>query len=271
MSDFTRLQQTLAKLRRRERSPGEGRFLRGDGEEELLASLLKEIDETILPRRLIFSSESGLSFQLAVANRRLQALLSPAPEIADMPLIDIVDQPLGEADDAPVNSLKEAFLKGLQSAGAVTIQSRRQGVASFGSDVGVPATILMRNWELSEPESEQLNPKELLEKYLLWLGDRAISWLRIEGEEVTDQAGPAERLEALGEQAALFLDSYFSKFDELYPGDVVGPFVTALASGSADDGEGILFVEIAELSAFVVVKQSALAEAVAHWQLGIVD
>lgn len=271
MSDFARLQQTLAKLRQRERSPGEGRFLRGEDAEGLLASFVREIDETILPRRLIFTADNGPVFQLAVANRRLQALLSPAPEVADAALADIADQPLAEAEDAPVTTLKDALIAGFRESKAVSIQSRRLGVAAFGSDVGVPAVSLMRAWDIAEPVIEELNPAELLEKFLKWLGDRSNAWLRIEGEEVTDQAGDPARLEALGEQAALFLDSYFSKFDDLYPGNAVGPFVTALASGDAKGAEAVLFIEIAELSAFVVVKQTALAEAVAQWQSSIVD
>ena len=81
MSDFARLQDKLAKLRQRERVAGEGRRLRGATPEALVAAVVAEIDETILPRRLTFQVEGGVDVHLAVANRRLQALMSPVPEL----------------------------------------------------------------------------------------------------------------------------------------------------------------------------------------------
>ncbi|MCB1395653.1 MAG: hypothetical protein KDJ98_06675 [Rhodobacteraceae bacterium] len=45
----------------------------GDGE-SLLVMLLREIDETVLPRRIVLLSQAGEVAQLAAANRRLTAL-----------------------------------------------------------------------------------------------------------------------------------------------------------------------------------------------------
>jgi hypothetical protein len=77
MSDFARLEEKLAKLRQRERTVGEGRKLRGVGPDALLAAIVTEIDETILPRRLSFETPAGSSiwpWRTGV----LQALLDPA-------------------------------------------------------------------------------------------------------------------------------------------------------------------------------------------------
>ena len=49
--EFSRLEAKLAKLRQRERGPGEARFVRGQ-KERLLAAVVSEVDETILPREI---------------------------------------------------------------------------------------------------------------------------------------------------------------------------------------------------------------------------
>ena len=270
MSDFARLQEALAKLGTRVRGPGEGRHLKGEDANVLLAAFVEEIDETILPRRLIFSTKGGTEFQIAVANRRVQALLSPAPKVKGTNLSQFADQPLSDVEEPVVAALRGALLVEFEKAGTVSVRSQRLTGVNFGSDVGVPAGVLAKAWEIVEREVVNLDPPELLGSYLEWLGNRAIAWLRIEGEEVTDQKGKVARVEALSEQAALFLDSYFSKFDDLFS-NAAGPFVTVLASEAEDSKEAILFIEIAELSAFVVVKDTAIAEAVTHWQSLIVD
>ena len=88
-SDFARLKAKLAKLAQRERTAGEARRLKGGNAGELIAALVTEIDETILPRRLTLTSE-GRALHLAVANRRLQAMLSPAPDVEGA--LDLADK-----------------------------------------------------------------------------------------------------------------------------------------------------------------------------------
>ena len=61
MSDFARLEDKLTKLRSRERVPGETRKLRGQGSDALLAALVTEIDETILPRQLTLTIAGALN------------------------------------------------------------------------------------------------------------------------------------------------------------------------------------------------------------------
>ena len=94
-----------------------------------------------------------------------------------------------------------------------------------------------------------------------------LTLLRIEGEEVADQRGDPERIASLGEQAAIFLDGYFSKFEALFPAE-------AKACGtlvSAGAGEAMLFVEIGEISAFVVAEPSRIVSIAQGWQALVVD
>ena len=264
MSDFDRLKETLAKLSERERIAGERRRLAGNSPEALLASLVIEIDETILPRRLSFAVEGGATLHLAVANRRLQAMVPPAPDIAGQDTGELVDRPIPDAEDDAISALKDVVLSIFAEAKPVTIQSARMPGAGYASDVGVPANILARTWGIGDVPTEEMSPDDVMSRFLSDLGDDAVAWLRIEGEDITDQGGEAADIEALGEQAAVFLDGYFSKFETLYP-DVGGAFGT-LIGPVGETGNAAFFAEIGELSAFVATKSDRAVAVAGKWQ-----
>ena len=259
MSDFARLESILAKLGGRERAPGEGRRLDGGDAAARLAALVAEIDETILPRRLTLSLD-GQAVHLAVANRRLQAMLAPAPALDGAG--DLAGQALPDADDPGVAALRGLLDTFLAGAGPVAVSARRLDT-SFGSDIGVPANLLGRAWGVEDqPQRTPMEPIEILSEFLGGLGDEAIAWLRIEGEEVSDESGDADRTAKLGEQAAVFLDSYFGKFEALFPAEAraCGTIVAPVA------GEAMFFVEIGDVSAFVAAEPDRIARVAQRWQ-----
>ena len=260
MSDFARLKTVLAKLGGRERAPGEGRKLKGGDAEALLAALVTEIDETILPRRLTLGAGSS-GIHIAVANRRLQALLAPAPEVDGAEAL--AGQPLPDAEDPGVPALKEVLLRAFDGAGPVGIQSRRLDVP-FASDIGVPANLLARAWGVSEvAPPKAMSPTEAMTAFLGGLGPD-VSWLRINGEEVADQGGAEDRLVTLGEQAAIFLDGYFAKFEALF--DASAPACGTVIAPADAAGEAMFFVEYAEESAFLAAPPGEIAGIARAWQ-----
>ena len=130
MSDFARLENVLSKLRQREKTGGEPRKLRGTGSEALLASLVAEIDETILPRRLIFSTSDGIALHVAVANRRLQSLLSPAPDLAGAN--DLADVTFIDGQDPNLVLLGDLLRSIFKQAESVRIDARRMQAGEIG-------------------------------------------------------------------------------------------------------------------------------------------
>ncbi len=258
MNDFSRLEQKLAKLRQRERAAGEKRVMRGD-HDRLLAAVVTEIDETILPRRVSFQAEDGPAFHLAVANRRLQALLAPAP--AAEGAAQLADTALNNAEDPNVAALKAVLEKVFGKADAFSITTHKQSGDGFPSDIGVPAAQLSRAWGIATTEGT--TPKELLASFVSGLGDRSIAWLRIEGEDVADQYGDADTLGMLGEHAAIFLDGYLSKREQIYQGEQ-GPACLVLAAGDATPG--IIFLDCGEAMAFVAVRAAAIGAIARDWQ-----
>ncbi|MEO9823209.1 MAG: hypothetical protein ABJF50_02195 [Paracoccaceae bacterium] len=263
MSDFTRLENVLAKLRQREKAGGEVRTLRGVGSDALLASLVAEIDETILPRRLIFTTKNGTELHMAVANRRLQSLLSPVPDLPGAK--DLADVAFADGQD-PNLALLGGMLRGIfEQAETVRIDARRLPAGAYDPDVGAPSGGLSKAWGVQVVEVRVKEPSEIIDFFLNQISDDdAEAWLRIEGENVTDQAGSAERLTELGEQAAVFLDGYFSKFDALFSADEAAT-ATVVAPEAAGQ-TAVLFVEIGGLSAFVAAKTARVAALASSWQ-----
>ena len=264
LSDFARLESVLAKLGGRERAPGEGRKLEGSDIPARLAALVSEIDETILPRRLTLGLD-GQALHLAVANRRLQAMLAPAPALDGAG--ELAGQALPDVEDPGVASLRALLDTFLAGQGQIDISARRLDV-NFGSDIGVPANLLARAWGVEDqPARVPLEPIEVLTQYLSDLGDDAVAWLRIEGEEVSDEKGEAERVAKLGEQAALFLDGYFGKFEALFPAEArsCGTIVAPV------EGEAMFFVEIGDVSAFVAASPDRIAGIAQRWQAMVAE
>lgn len=256
MSEFARLEEKLAKLRQRERAAGEGRKVRGIGADALLAAIVTEIDETILPRRLVFETPAG-AVHLAVANRRLQALLAPAPGAVPP---ELVGHALPDVEDPAVGALGEALKSVLDGAEAVPVSATRLTEA-FGSDIGVPAEQLPRVWTVAE--STALSPDDTLTRFLGEL-DASVAWLRIDGEEIAAHGGPEADVAALTEQAAVFLDGYFGKFDVAFrePSYSCGTLISPGEGGAT----GLLFVEIETLSAIISAPSASILSVATTWQ-----
>jgi len=261
MSEFARLEQVLAKLRQRERAPGEGRKLTGGDGTARLAALVTEIDETILPRRLSFGLGGAGAVHLAVANRRLQALLGPAPK--GMPAA-LEGKRLADANDPAVAELGAALGQVLGPPDTVPVSSGRQETP-FPSDIGIPATQLARVWGTAGGvDAATADPAALLAGYLEAVAKDATAWLCIAGEEVTGQGGDAEVAEGLSDLAAVFLDNYFSRFDAAYsePAFALG---TVIAPRGADR-RALFFVELGDVSAVILAPSDKVTSLAARWQ-----
>lgn len=262
MSDFARLENKLAKLRQRERAPGEGRKLRGATADALIVAIVGEIDETILPRRLSFALESGGTLHLAAANRKLQAVMSPAPTGLSAKLCDKM---LGDVDDPAVGKIAAGLRKILAEGGTLTLSSVRPP-SLFASDIGIQTSQLRKAWQIEEHESApaQQDPAEILSGFLGSLSDEVVAWLRIEGEAVTDQGGDLTAATELGETAAVFLDGYFSKFEEAFPEPSLA--CATLIAPAEKGASALFFVEIGDCSAIIAAKTKHAVALAARWQ-----
>ena len=260
MDDFSRLEAKLVKLRQRERSPGDRRSIRGVPE-ALLALIVSEIDETILPREIGFTAQNGASFHLAVANRRLQALVSGAP--AAEGLDALLGVAIADAEDATLGQLRSVLLDLLSAGETWAISSRRQSGDGFPSDIGVPSGPLARAWQVAEAGSVQANPGGTLGDYLATAGSRSVAWLLIEDEAVKGQFGPDAIIADLSDKAAIFLDGYFSRKDALFQGEA-GP--NGLVFAAMKDGPAMVFLDCGASMAFLLASATEAATLARDWQ-----
>lgn len=258
MSDFARLEQVLAKLRQRERAPGEGRKLSGTDGAARLAALVTEIDETILPRRLSIGLGGAGALHLAVANRRLQALLGPAPDGVPP---EMEGRKLADTNDPAVAELGAALGQVLGAPDLAPISTARLETP-FPSDVGIPAPQLARTWGTAGvSDAAAADPGALLGGFLESVAGDVSAWLRIEGEDVTGENGETEGMSDL---AAVFLDSYFSRFDMAYP-EPAFALATVIAPRDAG-GRAVLFVEVGDVSAVILAPSGKMPGLAARWQ-----
>ena len=259
MNDFARLEAKLAKLRQRAIGPGEARTIRGKPE-QLLAAVVSEIDETILSRELRFSSEES-SFVIAVANRRLQALISADPDQGNSRAL--AGNALTDAEDEALPKVMEVLTGLLSTSSLWEISSRRQSGSGFPSDVGVPSGPLARAWQLKPSGEGRSNPEATLADYLGSIDKDVTAWLLIEGEEVKNQSGPEAVVAGLGNQAAVFLDGYFSKKETLFQGET-GPSGLVFAGNA--DADAVLFLDCGNSMAFVMSNARGVATLAQDWQ-----
>jgi len=197
-----------------------------------------------------------------VANRRLQALLAPAPE-GTAP--DLEGRALPDAEDPGVAALREVALAAIGVARALTVRAEKIPGTLYASDIGVPANLLSRAWGTDTAAEEgEPAPEDIIDAFLAGLEGEALAWLRIAGEEVTGQGGDPGLLETMGEKAAVFLDGYFGRLETLFPGD---PGLCAIAIAPADGwGPAVFFAEAGAESAFLAADPAGIAALTARWQ-----
>ena len=256
VTDFQRLNEMIAKLRSKQRSPGEGRTLAGASAEARLAALVTEIDETILPRRLIFQWDEGSGIQLAVANRRLQGVLSPCVE----DLVPFAGQPFSDPEAPLIGNVKDALLSILDKAPQARIKSVHLGKDDLGSDAGIAADALSRLWSLADGSGE-VGVGDALPNFLKSLSANSTAWLSVEGEEVADQGGDASEIARLGDTAAYLLDAYLNRKEAVFGSDEL-PKAYAVSGPKT----GLFFGDTGEQTVFVLTKPNDLVPVVSAWR-----
>lgn len=264
MSDFGRLQDKLAKLSKRDVGRTGPRELAGRSAEALLAAMVVEVDETILPRILTFTTDTDVTLHMAVANRRLQALVAPAPSaVGDA--AGLAGQALGAGDDDTLARLRGGLLDALDGATTMGIATRRPADGEgFPAESGVPVAVLARSWDLSldaEPPSG-VDPVEGMTRFLAAAKEQAAAWLRIDGEDVSDQGGEPERLERMAGLAE-FLDTFLSRREAmLLPADAPSCF----AIGPMEGTDTLLVADHGPTMAVLLVEAGTAEPVLDAWQ-----
>ena len=183
----------LERLGQRVRVNGLGhRRLSESDTRALTTALLRDIDETILPRHVRVATNAGQRFALDIAGRRLLRLVVAGSGGA-------VGQPGDPIEAAKLlaGELKRALLRSTE----VTLQSHRMDCAQDREDVGSSAGALASALGL---DLDALAGESLMDKALRALARHASAVLSVSGQgDITHHRGEAdaaERLEALANE-----------------------------------------------------------------------
>lgn len=255
MSDFARLEEKLGKLRRTEPRNARGRRLEGSDVARRLDAFVAEIDETILTRKLTFSTEAE-EFAVTAGNRQLQA-------VAGLPDLEGTHVFTGQ-DDGMLQTLK-THLAGAFEAGEWAVRASRltrQEASAFRADGGVPARALIEVWGLAEAADGGGAPPpsgNLLERFVATAKDHVRSWVLIEGEDVAASGGDAKGVDWIGERAGGFLDGYYAK------GETLGSRTPRALAFEDSAGAGLIYVESDGMAGFLTFAPGTLQKVMAAW------
>lgn len=142
--------------------------------DSLFDALLREIDGTILPRRLTFKSDDSNVLDLDVADRRVMRVVAatgPWASVVRDPLLGQLLSPSVEADAAKMLDLLFIFSAGRQT---VTVRSQREDSITSAGSCGIPTSALR---QLSRSTTEPEQRLAGLDRFIAALGPTAIAYL----------------------------------------------------------------------------------------------
>ncbi|MCR8725020.1 hypothetical protein [Frigidibacter sp. ROC022] len=188
--DLHRIERKLTRLAS---APGpimaEGRLV-GSGT-GLLAALLNEIDETVLARRLGFTTDTGLRLFCDVYGRRLLALRPPVPEgVETLPGAEtLIDKPLGALDAQGMAQLRTIFETVLNGATRLFASSSELPGGRNPAVLGTAASTLAAAWDLTLDAAPPAGPP--LELFHSAAAPLALAWLQV-SDKTADKWGGAQ-------------------------------------------------------------------------------
>lgn len=249
MTARDRLNSKLAKLKGGSGSEEPTVFGGTDG---IVAALLAEIDETILPREMVLTNEKGEEARLLVAGRRLLRVGGPGERL------DAAQAASGErdAEHGAVDAIAAAFhgtLRGfLDRAEEIGVTARRPGYRVDPTEVGCSVDML------SQPGTEPGGPPAPVADPIAAGLAAARAGLRLSGDRITGSTGDpalAEGLRGFAETALADLTRDTDRAD----GRLSCRILRAAAPG------GMLLAHIArgEDAALLLTPEGALAELLA--------
>lgn len=241
----SRLRQVIARAAEA-RATGPDRLEARKGDpDRLLVSLLREVDETVLPRLITLENEKGAKARLAVSNRRLCAV-----EIVEGQ-VETAKVPAAEVANLFVNKLRE-FLDGCRQVKVC----RKRSIGAEGEE-GASCSALKLARSGGIPLS-QLGYAAGLNGFLQILAPIAQTWLFLPGRGMEPQQG--------GESAYLaVLSSFHEEARAMQKGQIANtrPQCTVL---SLSEDLIVVRAQAGGDALLALVPASAKADIMSAWQ-----
>lgn len=260
MKETRRLKDRIGKLGSAAPTGAGGRQRATGPDGSPLGPVLLEVDETMLPRTLIFE-RGAARLSLAAGNRRLisiKAVSGPA-EAAAGPLIDV---PLTRPDVALLGKLRDALASALPGDGPITVRTEPAADGGVDFAAGTTAQALASAWgvDLAPDPAPSDTPAEALDTFLGTAPSLARAWIRLSSGGVADSGGDAAVLGRLKS----FADSADMAEIDMVPDPAQRRFVAI--GRSPDDGDCLLFVSSGMEAALLMIPAETLDSAKRTWR-----
>lgn len=149
MKDVERLKSMLARLK-----SGDQEADYGEDSDDMLAPLLQEIGETVLPRELRFQNDRNEELALIVSTRRVLRVSDVRPDALADCCRDVIDCALSEDDTAQLAAFRVALHKFLDGCEELRVTATRPKTIVSASDIGWGTDALARVWaEKVQPDA----------------------------------------------------------------------------------------------------------------------
>ncbi len=189
MSDFNALAKKLAELASNDEVFDSGaRVISEGGTPAPLAAILREVDDTVLERKLALES-AGTTINLIASGRRLRGILSVTPDKKS----NVIGQSLSREEPGTVQAAHDLLHELCGDADRLTVRNYAPEPFGQTGERGISALGLSDLWQVDLDEA----PKPPMERFLTANATAFSSLLHIRQGEVVATSGEIKALKAI--------------------------------------------------------------------------
>lgn len=191
MSDTALIASKLAALLDRNETYVSGaRVISQGGAPTPLASVLTEIDSTVLERTLVFSIDD-VNVSMIVAGRRLRGFIDVSGNVPEA--ASVIGKVLSRDEPETLQAAGDLMMLLCASASRVMVRSLPARPLGSGSDAGLPAEGLAKLWKIDLDEK----PAARLERFLTSNAASMTAYIYISNGAVAKTVGDVATLDAM--------------------------------------------------------------------------
>lgn len=260
--DEHRLKHRLARLAAAGISGSDGREIRSVRDQGLMSGLLREIDETILPRLLSVKNGRSDTLKIEAGNRRVLRVVDGTFGGAPGAVGKLFGANISADDKETLVVLKTVLEHFVEGSESLLITSAKIGRDVGASEIGMAATTLADTWGLSIGRSPHLEADaEVFAAFLEANAGQIIAWVRL--GDTSDCDGDGAFLARLATFAEDELPTMIAK-DSAFSDPGYGSFFLAIESSSDADGT-LIYAKNGTESIVFFCENNALNAIVRSW------
>lgn len=211
MSDNRRLKDKLLKLASEDSSVDDGwrRILASD-DNQALAAILVEIDETLTTREISVRNDRGDILQFEAGNRRLRRFISPAP--AELSSFEkLFENQISDPTDNLIDEIGEMLLTFLKDSKSAWVRPTIQSSDGDAGKTGVSARALAETWSLELESHAEVDLDSAFEAFIEATLALCPAWIRNDDGQVIATAGEDSHAGWLKDSASVDWRAYIQE------------------------------------------------------------